>query len=202
MLNNNRLTDRIDGAVLKYTAVLAMLTDHIAYTAGFYSVMDETVYTLMRAAGRISFPLFCYLLTEGFRHTKDVRGYALRLAAGAVISEVPYDLCFFGRVWAPQSQNVFFTLLISLIMLLVLNGIREPYGVLLWLKRGLAVLLACAVSEAVRGDYGWEGPVITAAFFFLRLRLYNGERGRQNRIFFYLFYPAHLLLLWMFWKLR
>ncbi|WP_312694011.1 TraX family protein, partial [Caproiciproducens sp.] len=88
---------------LKVLAVVTMLTDHIGAIL-FPSVL------LFRIIGRLSFPLFCFLISEGLLYTANLKGYLERLFFFALISEVPYDLAFHGTVYYPQSQNVFFTL--------------------------------------------------------------------------------------------
>ena len=76
---------------LKCIAVITMIIDH----TGAVLFPGELMF---RYIGRISFPIFCFLLTEGFFHTKDVRKYMLRLGIFAVVSEIPYDLAFRGTV--------------------------------------------------------------------------------------------------------
>ena len=104
---------------------------------------------ILRAIGRIAFPIFCFLLVEGFLHTRDLRRYAGRMLFFAVITEVPFDLAFSGSWFAPGYQNVYFTLFLGLLAMTVLRrfGDRSPLGFLL--------ALGCAgVAELARVDYG------------------------------------------------
>ena len=75
----------------------------------------------MRRVGRLAFPIYCYLLVQGFLHTRSVPRYALRLFGFALLSELPFDLLLFGGI-TPDYQNVFWTLLIGL---LTLTGLRR-----------------------------------------------------------------------------
>lgn len=72
---------------------------------------------IMRAVGRLAFPIFAFLLVEGYRHTSDIRKYFIRLFLFALISEVPFDLASTGQVFDLQKQNIFFTLAAGLIVL-------------------------------------------------------------------------------------
>ena len=103
----------ISGSTLKMIAIVTMLIDHIgaAVLARLLMVnglgeLDQTntdaimqwlsangalywMYTVMRMIGRVAFPIFCFLLVEGFLHTHDVKKYAMRLGLFALLSEIP-----------------------------------------------------------------------------------------------------------------
>jgi hypothetical protein len=88
--------------VLKTLALFTMVIDH--YGAIFQS--DIIIY---RIIGRLAFPIYCFLLVEGYFHTSNIKKYAARLLIFAFISEIPFDLAFFGHVGF-EHQNIFFTL--------------------------------------------------------------------------------------------
>lgn len=70
-----------------------------------------------RCIGRPAFPLYCFLLVQGFRHTRDLRAYARRLLLLACFSEIPFDLLIFGQISSAMEQNVVFALLLGLMAL-------------------------------------------------------------------------------------
>lgn len=138
----------ISGSTIKIIAVAAMLIDHAAATvlarylvAGINGaavlgnargwVEDNallyTVYSVMRAVGRLGFPIFCFLLVEGYQRTRNVKKYALRLGLFALISEIPFDLAICGTPIHFGYQNVYFTLLLGLLALCA-YGFFEKFG--------------------------------------------------------------------------
>lgn len=219
----------LNGSALKLLAMAAMLVDHSAICfrpllgSYLFTLFDIrfTPYVLLRGFGRIAFPIFCFLLAEGFRHTRSKQRYALNLFLFALLSEIPYDLFNCGAL-PYERQNVFFTLLLGGLGIWCLSKFRDmPLGSSLLLI-GLAV-----VAVKLNADYGWKGfllilllyllaeqPMVQAfagitllgwpagvACAFPFLNLYNGERGfvrgRAAKYFFYCFYPVHLTILWL-----
>lgn len=130
---------------LKIMACVTMLIDHIG--AAIVPNMN------LRIIGRLAFPIYCFLLVEGIRHTRDVKKYAMRLGIGVLLSEIPFDLLFFGRMtWAYQS--VMITLLLGLIA--ILWGEKKNY----WIS--LAVCFF--VAEVLNTDYGGWGVALICLF--------------------------------------
>ncbi|MCR4586323.1 MAG: conjugal transfer protein TraX [Lachnospiraceae bacterium] len=135
----------ISGTAIKLIALAAMFIDHLAaifFNAYLQMKIPEgltqeqniaffhdhqgiaivnMLYILMRLVGRFGFPLFAFLLVEGFEHTRSVKKYALNMLVFALISELPFDLGFSGKLFYPTYQNVFFTLLLGL---LCISGTR------------------------------------------------------------------------------
>ncbi|MBQ8621817.1 MAG: hypothetical protein IJ422_05845 [Oscillospiraceae bacterium] len=139
---------------LKLIACVTMLIDHVG------AVLLPSVIWL-RAIGRLAFPIYCFLLAEGFHYTKSRKKYALRLFIGMLLSEIPFDLAFFRRPWWGY-QSVMVTLFIALLMMWALDKIPS-----LWLKC-LAVLPFCLAAELLHTDYAGAGVMVAALFYLTR----------------------------------
>lgn len=118
-----KLTEKnLSGSTLKIIACISMLIDHTAAcilencikklpAAEKLTSPLLTVYDVMRCIGRLAFPIFCFLLVEGFCHTHNRLKYLRNLAVFTLISEIPFNLALFsGNVFYPKYQNVFLTL--------------------------------------------------------------------------------------------
>lgn len=215
------------GSMLKLIAVLAMLTDH--FGAVFYnefSFMTSpifgtsiTLYYILRKIGRLSFPIFCFLAVEGFIHTKNRKKYGASMLIFALISEIPFDLCFMKTYFDFSYQNVFFTLFLGFSVMCILEYVKDDI-----LKFGLALVPVFA-AYFLRVDYGMVGVLLIAMLYilkdkrplaaliaypfltggyaawcaFLPINMYNEKRGfikgKYLKYAFYIFYPLHLLLL-------
>ena len=79
------------------------------------------MYVLLRLAGGLAFPIFAFLLVEGFLHTRDRKRYLAKLCVFALISEIPFDLALFGTPFYRGYQNVFFTLAIGVAVMMGLE---------------------------------------------------------------------------------
>ncbi|WP_312649575.1 TraX family protein [Proteiniclasticum sp.] len=142
--------------LLKLIALVTMIIDHVG--AIFFPFEPW-----FRIIGRISFPIFCFLLVEGYFHTRDVRKYSLRLLIFAFISEVPFDLAFSGRIESSH-QNIFFTLFLGLIAIHMLDVyfVKKPVLAM------LGLIFAMFFSEFLRSDYGILGILYMLTIFGLR----------------------------------
>ena len=147
----------VNQEMLKLIACATMLMDHLG------AVFFWPQHWWLRAVGRISFPIFCFLLAEGICHTKNPKKYALRLLGGAVLAELPFDLLFFGRfTWAHQSVMV--TLLLAFSYGMVQKKL-DGAGLKL-----LAVVPFMAMADLLHADYGSWGIAMAALFMLTRER--------------------------------
>lgn len=74
---------------LKLIAIAAMTVDHIAWAA-FPGYSSAPLPLLMHLIGRLTCPIMCYFIAEGYHHTKNVNRYTFRLFAFAVLSHFAY----------------------------------------------------------------------------------------------------------------
>lgn len=138
---------------LKLIACGAMLLDHIG------AVFLPGVLWL-RILGRISFPIYCFLLAEGARHTRNAGRYGIRLLGIAVLSELPYDLALYGG-WSWEHQNVMFILILGLFACRALKEGIRPLG--------LAVAAGCMIAaEVAKCSYGAMGVGMILLFFLTK----------------------------------
>lgn len=170
----------ITGSTLKIIAMITMLIDHIGATIVLQLVQRNSdnfdafgnvrmtgmviLYYVLRGIGRLAFPIFIFLLLEGFQYTHNRFLYIGRLLLFAIISEIPFDLAvnlstnsiLKGHVLEFTSQNVFFTLAIGMIVLTVLEGLRV-LQIDTILKTILIIgvtALGAALAYALHTDYG------------------------------------------------
>lgn len=155
------------GKDLKWIALCSMLLDHI----GFLLVPAGPLYVLLRTAGRLAFPLFCFLLTEGFLHTGNRAAYGKKLFLFALLSELPFNLACGKCLLFPDAQNVFFTLFLGLCMMSVLSELKKKFRskkILSGLSEGAAVCFFAVLSWLLRCDYQAYGIFLIALLYWYR----------------------------------
>lgn len=156
-------------------AAVFMLIDHIGavliredHPAGSLLFI---LYYACRLTGELSFPIFAFLLTEGFSHTHDLKKYLLRVGIFALLSEIPFDLAMSGKLFDPHKQNILFTFFLCLLLLEGLKKIREGgKGIPEALPNRLLFSICLAVfaglvSFFARFDYDFTGPVFVAILY-------------------------------------
>ncbi len=162
---------------LRLLALMLMCVDH----AGLALFPSSGIF---RCVGRLSFPLYCFLLAQGYRHTRDVRAYGRRLLLAAILSEIPFDLLIFGRDACAVEQTVLFSLLLGLLALWAVDALQDsPLYALL-----AASALALA-AMAARVSYGWLGIALCLIF-----GLTEGRRRLTGAAAALLLYTLSLLL--------
>ena len=174
----------LNGNQLKLIAVISMLCDHAAirllayglipalYVAGENMAAERwnQAFWILRSVGRMAFPIYVFLLTEGFCHTRNRRRYALRLGVFALISEIPFDLLVYGKIWDTHSQNVFFTLFLGVLMLTAVDWIGRNTDAAHSQYRQMAVVVGAALlAWFLRTDYDAAGIMLIAVLFCFRL---------------------------------
>lgn len=149
---------RVSSFALKVAAIVGMTLCHVGVV--FQSALPPWAYVVLEAPGGLTFPIMAFLLSEGYRHTHDLRRYAMRLAAFALVAQVPYSLVFspvpleLGEVTLcpPITGNVLFTLLLGLGLVAAYDRIRcRPAFWALF-------SLSCLASAVL--DWGLIGPVM------------------------------------------
>ncbi len=148
-------TRTFTGYDLKIIALATMLIDHIGAVV-LWRYMDATnqmsgwvasEYQIIRYIGRMAFPIYCFLLVEGFLHTKSVGKYILRLIAFALISEVPFDMAFGNDICLWESSNVFFTLAIGLVLIWGISFLEKAYE--FWKEKKLDTFIGRLLVVAI-----------------------------------------------------
>ncbi len=231
----------LSGSTLKIIAVASMVIDH-TFLAIFDKIyidkklpmqglyfqdgcpnFDHWIFqleTLMRSTiGRIAFPIFCFLLVQGFIHTSSKSKYRIRLFIFALLSEIPFNLALRDE-FRFGASNVLFTLLLGFLSLEVTE---KDWHLIV---RGLAVAGIVLLADLLGCDYGAAGVLLIVMLYFAKddkvmtvlvglfailaspvfsvmsilayipVSFYNGERGLKLKYVFYAFYPVHLLVLY------
>lgn len=126
---------------LKLIAVITMLIDHFGATVMSQAILKLPavkadadlyhnmliLYRLIRYIGRVAFPIYCFLLVEGFIHTHSKLKYLLRLGIFVLISEIPFDYAIYNHWFYPDKQNVFFTLFFGMLVMVLVDRFRNDW---------------------------------------------------------------------------
>ena len=215
---------------LKLIAIITMTIDHIGVVFG------TPFYNLLRAVGRLSFPIFAFLLTEGYVHTKSFGKYFFRLLVLAVVSEVIYDYIFYGSFIYLGANNIFFTLALGLLTLWLLDKSRTlvkkyfkekiDLTIILPITYLLIIVVMGLIAEFLNFSYGMLGILVISFFYLFKknfpltvlsvslstlilgdtmqyfsllslilIYFYNKKLAKKSKMFFYLYYPLHILVL-------
>ncbi|MCR4657646.1 MAG: conjugal transfer protein TraX [Lachnospiraceae bacterium] len=180
----------LSGVALKLIASVIMVIDHAAVAVlnpyievnvgnmsfETFKSMNDLYGIMHNKIGRIAFPIFCFLLVEGFLHTKNVWKYARNLLIFAFISEVFFDLALFRNPFDLKHQNVYFTLLLGLICMYLLQSVMERrfsflkgfHPVMIYALSILAVGLCMGIAYLLRTDYSYKGVLAISLMYLFR----------------------------------
>ena len=141
---------------LHIIAMIFMLCDHMWAT-----ILD---YEWLTCIGRIAFPIFAFLIIEGYIHTSNINKYIKRMVIFAIITEIPFNLMVSASPIYPFHQNVLWTFVISLLTLKYLNfdNTKNIF------KSILIIILAIIIATITMCDYFGAGVMMVVGFYIFR----------------------------------
>ena len=166
-MNSTKKYQILDGTTLKIIAMISMVFDHVG-DMFFPEVMWP------RMIGRLAMPIFSFCIAEGFAHTRDKKKYLGRLGIFALISEIPFDLAFEGKLGLGH-QNIMLTFFLAVAALMLFDRIRGRNGsegeripVVKTVLGVFAVAGIAALALLLRADYTVFAVVAVFLFYVLR----------------------------------
>lgn len=146
--------------LLKIIACFTMLLCHITFVYPQYSVP-------LMYIGKISFPLYAFLISEGYVHTRNFSKYLTRLIVFGVISQIPAYLLFAGKSFNGLYLNIFFTLALGLLGIRIYDKIKSKY------ISTLLIILLAVIAELLKFDYGAFGVLMIVCFYVFKRNKLN-----------------------------
>ena len=166
-MNSMKKYQILDGTTLKIIAMISMVFDHTG------DVFSPNV-MWPRMIGRLAMPIFSFFIAEGFAHTRDKKKYLGRLGLFALISEIPFDLAFDGRLGLGH-QNIMLTFFLAGLALMLFDRIRDGNGsegeripVVKTVLGVFAVAGIAALALLLRADYTVFAVIAVFLFYVLR----------------------------------
>ena len=143
---------------LRLIASICMLLDHIGYCLR----VDD-----LRYIGRLAFPIYVFLMVNGFYHTRDRKCYAGRMALFAILSQIPFALMC-NQQNLCHKLNVMVTLLLGFCTIWAAEALKQKRNIpYLPLLPGTALWVLC-YTEVIRSDYGAKGILLALVFWYFR----------------------------------
>lgn len=169
----------ISSATLHIIAMLFMLLDHM------WATITPGI-DWMTCVGRMAFPIFAFMIVEGYFHTHSLKKYMIRMFAFAAISEVPFDYMYEGNPFYPYHQNVMWTFLIALAGIWAMEAIKKKGK--LWLTilvSAIVILIGFLLGFLFMVDYYGTGILMVFTFYLFRGRKWWNYLG-QFAVMYYL----------------
>lgn len=174
----------LSNASLKYIAFASMLIDHTnkaiigPYLTGHGPLLR--ISSLFDILGTIAFPLFAFMLVEGFFQTRSRRKHFLWLIGFGMIAEVPYDMFSSAELFDPRSNNVMFTLALGFAAIWLMDCIRlklEEKPAALWILISIPILaLTCLAAMFSSVDWDYHGILVIYLFYIFRREVLCKDR--------------------------
>ncbi len=156
----------ISSSALHIIAMFLMFCDHLCMT-----LLGKQIW--LHYLGRIAYPIFAFMLVEGFRRTGNLKKYFLRMVVFALISEIPFDLMCGGTWFFPTQQNVMFTFLSSMLLMLLMEQPKKIKNTVLKnmvfvITALFALLLGFLLGTVTMVDYFGGGIVMVLCFYLFQ----------------------------------
>lgn len=154
----------ISSSTLHILAMVFMLLDHMWAT-----VLPGRDW--MTCLGRIAFPLFAFMLVEGYFHTHSFKNYLKRMIIFALISEIPFNLMYGANIFWPTNQSVYVTLIVALLSIHLLESVRKKGKKWLYILTAILVVpISSLLTLILFSDYHGAGIFMVYVFYFFRGR--------------------------------
>ncbi len=154
---------------------ISSFTLHIL--AMFFMVIDHLCFTVvagqdwMAWVGRLAFPIFAFMIAEGYAHTRNVKKYMKRMLIFALLSEIPYNLLTIAFPINPFQQNVLWTFLLALLCMALIDRIRAKFEDKKWIALfAILLVIGCfyLLAAILFVDYKGMGLLTVLVFYLFR----------------------------------
>ena len=164
MNNENKFKIEVTSTILHIFAMFCMLFDHMWIT-----IVHGNDW--LNCIGRLAFPIFAFMIVEGYKHTSDLKKYMGRMFVFALISEIPFNLVVSGSVIYPFHQNVLWTFLIGILCISLLEKSKKTGNLWIQTLTGISVIAAAYLIGIISMvDYNAAGVLTVLVFYF-----FNGD---------------------------
>ena len=143
---------------LKILAMALMVCSHLWSTV-------VAGHNWLDAVGRLAFPIFAFLIAEGFFHTGNFKKYLGRMFLFALISELPFDLMAEGGWFYPFHQNVLFTFCIALPLMAWTEKARGRSKRRFLLRAAVSIAAGFLLGFVTMVDYFGYGVLMVLVFY-------------------------------------
>lgn len=171
---------------LKIIAIVTMIIDHVGYY--FEPCINDVIYYVLRVTGRISMPIFAFILVQGFFHTSSLKKYILRIFSFAIVTQIAtFIIGIFdkngGNLSINKELNVLFSYTLSLIVLWL---IHERYIIKKFnynqnmVVKIVIIFLIIGIFLFIPFDYEIYIPLLIVMFYFiekLRITIYISRQS-------------------------
>ena len=204
----------MDLFTLKMIGIVTMVLDHYNYIIGGPEIFD--------ILGRMAFPIFAFALVEGYKHTRNIHKYLFRIGISAILFQIPAQILGYNEtlnifftlflgltcIYICDRFNIYISGVLSISVIILAVVIKADYGVygmLLiicfylgrdsrYIRMAVPLLLNIWLYFLPR-LFGMEKIQVYSILALIPIYFYNGKKGRDMKYLFYIFYPAHFVIL-------